>query len=111
MQWNNVSPDLADCKNVDVVIIGYTSCPYSKRALDALAKRPEYAIKFIAFGPANEKASLQTPDAFRAKFHYDGTFPVIFCREHQGMVYIGGSTELLERLEKSETWLASDAHW
>lgn len=106
--WENVSREV-DPEASKVVIIGYVNCPYSAMALQLSENSLEYKdkCKFIGFGYQQPKACFQSAADFRNRFNYRGSFPVIFVKNHQGFVYVGGATDfekVLQRKPASSVW-------
>jgi glutaredoxin len=95
VKYEKVEEYIPELRNTEytIVIIGYKTCPYSKKALRAVETVPEWSenYKFIGYdfgetGPLKEDLG------------YEGTFPMCFVRDETGKVHhIGGGTEL-ERL-------------
>ena len=111
MDWNLLSGEITDnLTNVDIIVIGYVSCPYSLKALKLISENEQYAnrFKFISFGSNTQ--CFRTPNAFRLKMNnYTGTFPVIFIRTAENKFkYIGGAQELETLFTQ---WTSNDAHW
>lgn len=90
-------PDLnkeADSK-VEVIIIGYKDCPYSRKALSAADRHPKWGAKqkYVLFVAYDWGAT----DDFREKSGYaHGSFPVVFVRDPKSRKFehVGGGTEL-----------------
>jgi hypothetical protein len=82
-------------EGINVVVIGYPSCPYSLKSLDLISQLDRYRehFKFISFGSHNTQTYFQTVTNFKAKFNYHGTFPLLFIRSLNGFQYIGGFSE------------------
>ncbi len=91
-----------DLQEINIVVIGYTTCPYSLRSLDLISQLNIFRehFKFISFGSHNTQSFFHSVDNFKTHFHYSGTFPLIFIRKDNSFKYIGGFTQLESYIKK-----------
>ena len=88
-------PELATLRenkpDVEVVIIGYHNCPYSRKALAAKGRHPKWQqsghVLFVAY-------DFGATGPFRETTKYRGTFPLVYVKQSDGTFqHIGGGTE------------------
>lgn len=94
-ELNHVDP------NVSVIIIGYNTCPYSKKALAASeklkAKSPIHRSKKVLFVGYEFGGTGE----FKQKSNYRGSFPVVYLRNQHGKFdHVGGGTDLEELVNR-----------
>ncbi len=98
----------------DLIIIGYTFCPFSLKALSLVAKNATYHenFLFIDFSPSQFVNTLKSSLLFRDKMNYTGTFPVILLKQNGVYNYIGGAQQLEILFDIADnTWTSEDVHW
>ena len=79
-----------DDSKLELVMIGYPYCPFSKKAQSLILNHEKYKnhYKFILIDSNQEKPFCDSA-TFRQEFKYDGTFPIIFIKEKDGFFMIG----------------------
>lgn len=103
LRYENFEAAIPELKNhrYNVVIIGYKTCPYSGKAQSALKEHITKSNRFreksvfvgYEFGETQE---------LKRRTGYEGTFPIVFVRNEQGiMEHIGGGTNF-------EYWVKKD---
>lgn len=96
---------------VDLIIIGYEHCPFSKLAVQHVS---EYMKAILPVYQRNPKSVTIAPNANRTMFvqvsheeidvlrkclgYPDFTLPMVFVRNNPGMTFIGGADRLQEHL-------------
>jgi len=98
-KFQKAIPELAQ-KHYDVIIIGYHSCPYSKKAQAALMRVKKWKGKSIFVG-----YEFGGTEGLKEETGYHGTFPVVFVYDGHKMVHVGGGTDFAELVEKNERQL------
>lgn len=86
--------DLKD-QDVDLVVIGYTTCPHTARVVkmsrhhDHYKKKGKTAIVTFDFGS----------NPYKSK--YKGTFPVVYVRDKKGrFVHVGGADQFISLMTR-----------
>jgi len=90
-------PELKHAKN-KVIIIGYSFCPYSRKAI-ALAK--EYFgsdYYFLQFHSHEESGEFRRKIGYFSTDREENNFPVIFIREGNKYDFVKGGATGFERL-------------
>jgi len=84
---------------IEVVIIGYHHCPYSRKALAAKDKHPRWKqsgrVLFVGY-------DFGATGGFKSKTKYVGTFPIVYVRNpatHE-FEHIGGGEDLEKYVDK-----------
>ncbi len=102
-----IFPETND-KNLNLVILGYSFCPYSKMTLaaleDEIAQGEKYMgghTVFVSFDERSDPKLLE----LRREARYDGTMPVIFMRDAKSrkMSHLGGANEFMNHLKKKKS--------
>ena len=101
-QAGKAIPELLDLDSkIEVVIIGYNSCPYSAKALAAKNRHPKWkhpghvAMAGYEFGEIGP---------FKHASGYQGTFPIVFVLnlKTKQFEYVGGGTDFERYVENSQ---------
>jgi hypothetical protein len=77
---------------IEVVIVGYHTCPYSRKALEARLRHPRWKhsghVLFVGY-------NFGDTDSLRRTTNYKGTFPLVFVKqEGDGQFkHIGGGND------------------
>ncbi len=85
---------------IEVVIIGYPHCPYTRKALSAKNRHPKWKqsgkVLLIEY-------EMEAADGFRRKAGYRGKFPIVYVRNLETMQFkhIGGGDDLEEYVNTS----------
>ena len=93
-KFQEVIPELKH-KKYDVVIIGYHTCPYSKKAQDALTRVKEWKGKSVFVG-----YNFGDTEDLKRHTGYRGSFPIVFVRHGDRMVHVGGGNDFADLVDK-----------
>lgn len=84
-------PELTTLKDsIEVVIIGYHQCPYSKKALAAKDRWPRWKesgrVLFVGY-------DFGATGPFKQRTRYRGSFPLVYVKKDGRFEHIGGGNE------------------
>lgn len=84
-------PELGSLNDrVEVVIIGYQNCPYSKKALAAKERHPRWKesgrVLFVSY-------DFGATGPFRQATLYRGSFPVVYVKRDGQFFHVGGGDD------------------
>lgn len=86
-------------EKIEVVIIGYHHCPYSRKALAAKDRHPRWKqsgrVLFVGY-------DFGGTDEFKRQSKYRGSFPIVYVRnpDTKEFEHIGGGDDLDEYVNK-----------
>lgn len=82
---------------IEVVIVGYDSCPYSKKALRASKNHPRWKesgrVLFISY-------EFGATGALKSATGYRGSFPLVYVKQEGKFQYVGGGDAFEEYVEQ-----------